>query len=617
MKLVILALALNINVFSANDSIPIIYSWKLSSDFNKINFIKTDTLLANFQMYDITKRNNSISNSFLGNSGQASISNIFILQNNNPFIFFNSYNNYLFNNNNILFYNTRKHFTNITYITNSSKTIGDNRMNILHTQNVNPYFNVGFNYKLLSSVGQYKNQSTKNNSFVFFSSYNKFRHSIHASYSYNRFKIHDSGGISNDAYIEDEEMYSTSVGFNTNLNNAKSTFLNKNLLFVNEYKLGKKFTRQLNDSTIIKDINHKASIIYSLSIENYRKLYYDDSTGFYNNYYISNSNTYDSTQYNIVSNAVQFKIIPDSNGFIPVGIVGILGADIREYYCYDNDSLSFIDNSIQINLNGKFNKSTEWKFSNKYFFNGQRKNDIFSNINLLKKIKNNDSTKIELNIDFSKTKPFLTETFFFSNNYKWDTTFLSKDRTNINLKYVNKKFNLNFFINYSILDNFIYFNEEVIPTQNTSTFNIITVGIIKDFKLKKLFSKNILYYQKPDNNYVIRLPEICYYNSSYIEFFLIKNILKTQIGLDIYYNTSFYGYSYSPATSMFYLQNEKEIGNYPYVDVFMNFKLKRARFFIKYEHANHNILERRYFLAYHYPSQERMLKVGISWNFYD
>ena len=91
-----------------------------------------------------------------------------------------------------------------------------------------------------------------------------------------------------------------------------------------------------------------------------------------------------------------------------------------------------------------------------------------------------------------------------------------------------------------------------------------------------------------------------------------------QLGFDVRYFTKYSAYGNMPATSMFYLQKEDaEIGNYPYVDVFLNFKVKRTNFVVKYDHVNTDLLSSNYFMALHYPMQRRMLKFGISWTFYD
>ncbi len=601
--------------FSAGDTIPVIVSWKLSDDLSEINFYEIDTSLENFQHYDII-RQKSVSNTFLGNPGQANISNIYILREKSPVIFYNSYASYLLLNKNINFYNTRKHFTSLNYFSNGSKTIGENWMKITHTQNINPYLNFGFEYRLISSKGQYQQQNTRNNSMAFFSSYNKLRYSIHATYNYNKFKINNNGGITDDVFVENKDTLSNPAIFPVNLNNSKSVFYCTGLMFVSKYKLGERNTKTLNDTTTIDYIKEKASVLYSFDMQNYRKIYYDDSTGFYQSYYFSNAETYDSLQYNVVSNAIQYKILPDTSKSIPIGISTTIKSTFTNYSFYTTDTF-LIDYSGILKIKNSEYAQIKYDFTTEYFFDGFRKNDIISYLLIQKEKIINTSDKLTLLAVFERKTPDISEIMYSSNNYIWNMNFLPKEESNINLTYVNKRYRYKLLVNYSIIDNFIFFNENALPEQTNSTFNIFTVGLTNKIHFKKIHFNNIIYYQKSDNNEIIRLPEICYNNTTYVSFNLLKGILKSQIGVDVYYNTAFYGYSYSPALSMFVLQSQKKIGNYPYIDFFINFKLKRARIFVKYEHANHNLINRRYFLAYHYPAQEKMMKFGVSWNFYD
>ena len=61
----------------------------------------------------------------------------------------------------------------------------------------------------------------------------------------------------------------------------------------------------------------------------------------------------------------------------------------------------------------------------------------------------------------------------------------------------------------------------------------------------------------------------------------------------------------------------EKIGNYTYIDLWLNVKLKHVRFFVKYEHFNSNWNRKDYYNAIAYPSNQKMLKTGIAWTFYN
>lgn len=72
-----------------------------------------------------------------------------------------------------------------------------------------------------------------------------------------------------------------------------------------------------------------------------------------------------------------------------------------------------------------------------------------------------------------------------------------------------------------------------------------------------------------------------------------------------------------PSTGRFYIQNEKKIGNYPFFDAFVNFKVKRTRFFAKFTHVNSGWTGDNYFTILHNPMSRRVFIFGLSWSFYD
>jgi hypothetical protein len=108
-----------------------------------------------------------------------------------------------------------------------------------------------------------------------------------------------------------------------------------------------------------------------------------------------------------------------------------------------------------------------------------------------------------------------------------------------------------------------------------------------------------------------------YGNTSYYENAFFKGVLKFQLGFDFYINSAYYADAWMPATGLFYRQNISKVGEYPFLDGFLNWKIKRTRFFIKYTNALAGIAGYNYFTTYGYPMNPGSLKFGLSWTFYD
>jgi hypothetical protein len=116
----------------------------------------------------------------------------------------------------------------------------------------------------------------------------------------------------------------------------------------------------------------------------------------------------------------------------------------------------------------------------------------------------------------------------------------------------------------------------------------------------------------------VPLPLVSTFFSYYYEFWVKRDVLRVQVGLDGRFNTRYYAQGYNPALSVFYNQNETSVGNYPYLDAFIAAKWKRMRILLKYQHWNcHLFGNQEYFAVARYPLNPGMFKIGISWTFYD
>lgn len=114
------------------------------------------------------------------------------------------------------------------------------------------------------------------------------------------------------------------------------------------------------------------------------------------------------------------------------------------------------------------------------------------------------------------------------------------------------------------------------------------------------------------------LPLLSTKNSLYADFHLFHRSVRTQIGTDLRYHSPFFSPTYDPATGLFYHQTDQRVGGYLWADVFINFQVKRATFYLKGGHLN-ALWDSHpsYFLLPHYPGQKFGLFWGIDWRFFD
>ncbi|MDE5627514.1 MAG: putative porin, partial [Candidatus Amulumruptor sp.] len=92
--------------------------------------------------------------------------------------------------------------------------------------------------------------------------------------------------------------------------------------------------------------------------------------------------------------------------------------------------------------------------------------------------------------------------------------------------------------------------------------------------------------------------------------------LHVQLGVDCDWYSKYYAYDYQPATSVFYTQDKVKVGNYPFMNAYVNMKLSKARFYVLFSHINQGMIGgNNYFALPHYPMNPRRFLLGVSVDF--
>jgi len=626
------------SIDSTNNTIK---TWKLTNDFQKKEYFKIDTSLDNFFIY-LPNYKRNISNSFLGNIGLPSKSNLLFNSNSySPFIFQHSFDDNNFLTQDVIFFYTEKPFTNVTFSSGGNE---EQSLNITHTQNVSEFFNFGLRYRAISTDGFYLKQLVKYHSFNFWSSYNSPQYSMYFSYVSNKNNLFHNGGIVDDSYITDSTNRANNIL--VKLSDAKAELKGRNINLIQKFNINKKTKTPINDSVFKTTLEPLISIGYRFNYGKYYKNYFDAVTtyrnpvlsnnielNYYNNTY-NYSNTFDSTNFRIFKNEFILQLHESANRKIKFGANLITGLKSRDYYYFNKDTLFNYSKDTIVNdyyygfeLYNSVNKKWNWKLNSIIVYKGYSVGNISVKGMLRRNIffgKANSTFTIEGSFNRETNDYFLSS--YYSNHFRWSNNFLPPENTKIKLYYNN--FNWNFEVGTYIgfRDNFIFFDTLAIPNQVTHTYGIYSGYIKKNIKVWKLRFDNHIVYQTADNDSVIHIPEFVYFGSIYFDdiWFNWKwippefnNVLRLQIGFNLIYNSSYYGYAYMPSIEQFYLQNEVLIGNYPIISVFANFKIKNTRIFVKYENLQFGNISTNSFTTVHYPLSKAGLKFGLSWNFYN
>jgi hypothetical protein len=208
---------------------------------------------------------------------------------------------------------------------------------------------------------------------------------------------------------------------------------------------------------------------------------------------------------------------------------------------------------------------------------------------------------------------------YVSNHYIWwYQGFERENETRFGVYLDVPHLNAHIGLNQSILTNRIYYGSDFLPRQSNDLVSVTGIYWQQNFRVGILHLNNRALMQWSTNQEVIPVPALSVYLSYFLEFNVVRDVLRMQLGLDGRYNTKYNAFGYNPAIGQFYNQNVQELGDYPVVDAFVSAKWKRVRIRLKYTHLNENMLaNRNSFMILNHPLNRPVFKIGLSWGFYD
>lgn len=203
-------------------------------------------------------------------------------------------------------------------------------------------------------------------------------------------------------------------------------------------------------------------------------------------------------------------------------------------------------------------------------------------------------------------------------DYNWQNdSFKNEDIRSFSLEFNSDKF-LNVSAHITQIDNYTYFDTISKPQQASEAINYLKIKASKSISVGKFTLDNTLMYQKvAKGEDFFRVPEFVTRNSLYYSNYLFKNKpLYLQTGFTFKYFTKYKMNAYNPLLAEFNLQNTDEYGNYPLVDFFVNFQVRRTRIYFKLENITSSLTGRDYYAAPLRPYRDFTVRFGLVWNFF-
>jgi hypothetical protein len=530
--------------------------------------------------------------------------------------------------------NTQIPFTELFWTFGGVRETAEQTFRIRHSQNINRFLNFGLIYDIVYNIGQYSYQKADDKAFTFHGSYTGSKYKAYFAIGLNDLNTNENGGILDANQLDELEPENIAVNLG-GLDKAKSYIRNRNLLLVQRLIVGNKPKATGDSVTISEPKSFSLSGVFShiLIIDANRRTYTDNfpQSGFYDSIYFDINSTFDSLSARNISNTVRFDFSTDeTRKFRLGGGVGIRNELIRYSQIVPTHDTLLADtavwhkhnNSLVGKLYNNIGDNFRWTATGELFLSGYRAGDFSLNGTIIKSFGwKKGKASWEINGSVNSRQPSFWYEQWGSNHFEWHNNLNKEFRVNLGTGFIYPSRNTEIRFNYSIIDNYTDFDTLALPSQHTGGLSVASLFLSKDLRAWKFHLTTDLLLQKSSNMEILDLPLAAIKSAGFFEHkFIFKKTngeLNTQVGAEITYHTPYYPYTYMPATGRFFRQDQEQTGNYPFINVFLNLKLKRTRIFVMYDHVNSGFTGYNYFMVPSYPMNVRMFRYGIAWTFYD
>ncbi len=603
--------------------------WTLSSDFTTEIAVPLDTAFSLFHRYRLADSYSDF-NAYTGNYGLPLYQINFFDRPWQPDLFlYSHYIPFMFTPSNLLFINTHVPFTELRWSNGGIRSKAEQTFRIRHSQNVNRFLNFGLIYDIVYNIGQYSLQRAIDKNFLLHGSYNRNEYTAYFSAAVNDHRSEENGGM---VSVDDLSSYEPEgIPFRLNeLNRASSRLSNRYLLFTQRYSPG-----GLRD-TVTGEVLNSGPVTFSHTtlLEWSRRLYGDSypASSLYDTVMISSVQTGDSLHQRTLSNTLRVDFAAGREGRFRIGAGAGIRSELRAFgQIMPGDTLTRPDTvrktMSSLVLTGKvFNNIGSrfgWSATGDLWFQGYRAGDFIADGRIYKEFATRRESVVTW--DATATIARYTPSYWYSswgtNNFMWDEELKHEFRLILGSSLQWPDLRLSLRANWAIVDNFTGMGSDARPRQAGEGISLMAIMAKKEFVVWKLHLENTLLLQQITSGEVIDLPLVTARSALFFDhlfrFPSTGGELSFQLGAEVMAHTPYFAMNYMPATGRYYSQSTTKTGNYPFVNAFLNLKVKRTRIFVMADHLNSGVTGYNYFLVPGYPLNIRMIRYGLAWTFYD
>ncbi|GHN03231.1 hypothetical protein WSM22_47200 [Cytophagales bacterium WSM2-2] len=507
------------------------------------------------------------------------------------------------------YYNTKSPFSRINVIWGGG---GRAMTHIEFTRNITPRWNFGFNYRPILSVRQIQSQGkndyqVKSQYYDFYTSYESknSKYKLLMSYRRIRHQVKEIGGV---LLTTIDTTYAGYFDPNakTYLAGATTEELRNNFHLFHQYQLAK-----------------AAQFYHTLDLGRQINSFTDDKTQEKNAYFLYQ--TLDTTKVGVklVGSTNTFQFMQNEIGF--KGNAAFLFYDF--YYKLRSYSNTMSGLSLQapgaIGIENYIGSRIAFKFDSLSFLSGQAEYLLDGHYKINGSLR---TPWLDADLRSSLSKPgFIQQAYLGPFNY-WVREFTDIFSNQLSGR-IKAKLGPVFVspgVTYTALHNFVFFQQDSVqqakPRQSTGNQQTISPELRMDVHFLKHFHfrPQITYTTILNNDdHAVSIPtwfssvQLSYENT------IFNGALQLHVGVDAHSNSAYRALGYAPAIQQFYVQDKFTSPSYWTTDFFLDGRIKRGRFFVKYINLIQQFTLQGYMPTPGYPNVRSNIDFGFELILFD
>ncbi len=518
---------------------------------------------------------------------------------------------------------TYQPFTQLHYTMATNK---EQHLNVIFSRMFLPRFQVTINYNIDFVPAVYKNDKAKNQYLTLNARYltNDQRYGVVGYFFYNKLKINENAGIKNDTLYSHNIETDREV-IDVNLEHAQNSIKVVGFGFNHFVNLDVDNDKIFSAGRINHDFVFKR--------QGYTYTDSDPLSEFYSNFdtLFFKDKTFDSIFFYNIKNNLHWNNLGTKryDNEVPLYFdVGLLHEYMKFNGFYNPVTQEFFyrsdynDLKLHLNVESNLFKTLRLKGNAEVVLFGYHQGDFLQQVDIYQHLgtiwKNYGA--VLLSARLSQISPDIFEERYYSNHLRWDNQFNRTRNLEFKAEYqLNEETNLrglSLGYKHSIVKDHIYYDQTAHPKQFTGTINISTLYANAHLNINNLEITGTAALINTDYEEIVRVPK--FYIKGKVGYLipLVKNISYLQPSATIYYFSSYKADAYMPVTRTFYLQDEVSIGNYPLIDLYVTFKIKRADVYVGYTNLYTFSQVFECFNSPHFPSRDRRFVFGLRWRLY-